>query len=364
MNGEIYEALAKRLDFYTNGFPRTESGVELRILCKLFTPEDVLIALRLRPTPEPAEKIAARTGKPAGEMQIALDDMATRGLIGSWTMDGAQKYNLSPFILGFWEFQVDRLDRELADLFDEYAPHLVGRVGGSKPALARVVPLNAAIDAELQVLNWEDMRSLIAESKSFQLMDCICRKKTALQGKTCSHSMEVCMVFFREEGALDYHHFGGRIVNREEALAVLERTEMEGLVHCTYNIRRGQVWVCNCCPCCCDLLIGLNRHKAPHLLARSNFEARIDADLCTACGKCARNRCPTEAIVKTGGFFAVQPERCIGCGVCVPFCHTGAITLQRRPEAERDNPPADLYAWHAARLTNRTVDDVRARMKE
>jgi Fe-S-cluster-containing hydrogenase component 2 len=208
------------------------------------------------------------------------------------------------------------------------------------------------------------MRGLIAESKSFQLMDCICRKKTALQGRACSHSMEVCMVFFREEGALDYHHFGGRVVSREEALAVLERTEMEGLVHCTYNIRRGQVWVCNCCPCCCDLLIGLNRYKAPNLLARSNFVAHIEAGECTGCGVCARKRCPTEAIVKRDGVYAVLPERCIGCGVCVPFCPTEAIALHRRPQGERDNPPADLYTWHLARAMYRTVADLAARIRD
>ena len=40
MTQEIYRNLAKHLDELPGGFPRTNSGVELRILQKLFSPED------------------------------------------------------------------------------------------------------------------------------------------------------------------------------------------------------------------------------------------------------------------------------------------------------------------------------------
>ena len=39
MNDEIYRRLAQVLDTLPNGFPATESGVEIRLLKRVFTPE-------------------------------------------------------------------------------------------------------------------------------------------------------------------------------------------------------------------------------------------------------------------------------------------------------------------------------------
>lgn len=52
MTEKIYEKLAKHLDNLPGGFPPTKSGVELRILRRLFTPEEAKLALRLIPLPE------------------------------------------------------------------------------------------------------------------------------------------------------------------------------------------------------------------------------------------------------------------------------------------------------------------------
>ena len=40
MSDEIYSRLADALDRLPNGFPRTESNVELRILRKIYSPEE------------------------------------------------------------------------------------------------------------------------------------------------------------------------------------------------------------------------------------------------------------------------------------------------------------------------------------
>ncbi len=44
---DVYKRLAKKLDKLPQGFPATESGVELKILRKIFMPEDAAMALRL-----------------------------------------------------------------------------------------------------------------------------------------------------------------------------------------------------------------------------------------------------------------------------------------------------------------------------
>ncbi len=40
-------------------------------------------------------------------------------------MAGAQTYFLAPFVVGIYEYQVYRLDKELVELFEEYFPTLV-----------------------------------------------------------------------------------------------------------------------------------------------------------------------------------------------------------------------------------------------
>ena len=44
MSEDVYKRLASRLDAIPNGFPATESGVELKILAKIFTPDQAALA--------------------------------------------------------------------------------------------------------------------------------------------------------------------------------------------------------------------------------------------------------------------------------------------------------------------------------
>ena len=351
---DVYQRLAKKLNELPHGFPPTESGVELRILRKIFTPEDSEIALKIRPVPETAQQIATRLGKPLEEMQGILDDMVGKGQIGSAKMGGAQMYMLFPFLIGIWEFQVLRLDKELADLMEEYAPALVGTLGGFSPSLARVIPVNAQISGQHQVYPYEDLRQIMDKAKSFQLMDCICRKEQAIQGRPCTHTLENCLAFSEHEGAFD-KYTRGRLISRDEAVAVLAESEEEGLVHCTYNVQAGQMFVCNCCSCCCGILRSVKELSSPYMLAGSNFFAAIDQDTCEACGICANERCPMDAIVEDDGAYIVQPERCIGCGVCTTTCPSEAVTLIRKPDTDIDQPPSNIMDWYFKRAGNRGV---------
>ena len=352
---DVYNRLATKLDQLPNGYPATESGVELKILQKIFTPEEAEMALKIRPIPEPAEAIAERLGKPIDEMQGILDDMVHKGQIGSANMKGQQVYMLVPFIVGIFEFQLNRLDKELADLVEQYAPFLMTTVGKFPPAVMRVVPINAQIEAQHEVHRYEDLKKTIEGSQSFQVMECICRKERALQGHPCKkHSTEVCMSFAKHEGAFDKYHMG-RIISKDEALRVLDLSEEEGLVHCTYNVQSGQMFVCNCCSCCCGILRGIKHFNAPHLMAKSNFVAFIDQDTCAACGTCADERCPMSAIVEEDGSYRVQTERCIGCGVCTNTCPTSAIALIRKPESDQDQPPDNIVDWYFKRANSRGI---------
>ena len=70
---DIYQKLAHHLDDLPGGFPSTESGVELRILRRLFTPDQAELALHLTLLPEQARVIAYRAKIPHQEAERRLD---------------------------------------------------------------------------------------------------------------------------------------------------------------------------------------------------------------------------------------------------------------------------------------------------
>lgn len=353
---DVYNRLAKRLDELPQGFPPTDSGVELKILQKLFTPEDAEMALKLKALPETAEAIADRLEKPVGSIRNVLDNMAEKGQIGSLKIAGDQTYMLFPFLPGIYEFQVYRLDKELTSLFEEYYPILISAVGGYKPGIARTIPVNTQIKAETKIQRYEDARQIVEQGKSFRVIDCICRKEQKLEGHGCDHTIENCLNISEEENAYDYFTLGGRIISKEEALSILEQTEKEGLVHnAFYNVKEGHAAICNCCSCCCGVLRGVKDFGISDTIAKSNYVAVIDQDTCSECGVCRDERCQMDAIVEEDNGYKVLSESCIGCGVCAVTCPTESITLALRPESEQNIPPDNMIDWYVERSANRGI---------
>jgi Pyruvate/2-oxoacid:ferredoxin oxidoreductase delta subunit len=350
---DVFERLATRLDSLPNGFPRTESGVELRILRAIFSAEDAAMALRIKPLPETAGAIARRLKRPVAETKAVLDRMAERGQIASFRLNGKHVYAFVPFVVGIYEFQLERLTKELADLFEEYAPTFYMTLGGSGPALARVVPVNTRVEAHAQILPHEDLSKMLGKAKSFRVGQCICRKEKAFEGRPCSHTQETCLSFSREENAWDDVPSWGRPINRDEAVALLAAAEREGLVHCTYNTTYDPFFVCNCCSCCCGFLRGMKEFDAPYVLAHASVVSVIDGALCTECGECAAPRCPMDAIAPGDAGYRVDATRCIGCGVCLPVCPTDAIALVARPAGEVAPMPKTVVHWAVERDTAR-----------
>jgi electron transport complex protein RnfB len=349
----VYQRLAARLDRLPNGFPATPEGTELRILAKIFSPEDAALVLRLKAVPETAEQVARRLKRPVAEVRSTLEAMAGRGQILATRLRGRRIYMMLPFVFGFYEFQLDRLDRELAGLFEAYLPAFAAGLGAVKPAVGRVLPVNATISARPEVLQHEDVRAMLGAARSFRVMECICRKERGLEGHPCRHPHETCLAFSSRENAYEDGFSLGRAITRDEALEVIDLAEREGLVHCTYNVQQESIFVCNCCSCCCGFLRLLRDFDAPHALARSNYVAVVDAEACTDCGACLEDRCPMAAIIADDGGYRVLAERCIGCGVCTVVCPTEAITLAARPAEERTVPPRTVVQWALERADNR-----------
>ena len=76
-----YQQLAQALDTLPNGFPPTPDGAELRLLEKLYTPEEAALTAQLSPHLESSEEIASRLGFVHAELRKTLKSLTKRGLI-------------------------------------------------------------------------------------------------------------------------------------------------------------------------------------------------------------------------------------------------------------------------------------------
>ena len=70
-----------------------------------------------------------------------------------------------------------------------------------------------------------------------------------------------------------------------------------------------------------------------------------------ACGVCEDNRCPVGAIAVKGDPAEVNPQRCIGCGLCASACDAEAIVLIPREGVEA--PPATASEMGLRALTEK-----------
>ena len=145
MDSNIYRTLAQRLDSLPNGFPPTPDGVELQLLAHIFTPEEAALAARLRLSLESPEQMALRLGGDPKELREQLKGMARRGLIAAGRMDDGLGYRLMPFVVGIYEMQINRLDAEMAHLFEAYYRQAFGQVLGVQPSVHRVIPIGESV---------------------------------------------------------------------------------------------------------------------------------------------------------------------------------------------------------------------------
>jgi len=347
MGDSAFEQLAEALNRLPNGFPRTESGVEIRILKKIFPLEQAALACHLTGEFEPVDAIARRAGLPPGEVSRLLFKMARGGMVWLDKPDGQVCFRLAPFVVGIYEAQAELMDHELAHLVEDYfAEGGTQGIMGPQPALQRVVPAMGTVKAEA-ILPYEDVRAILLSARTFNVIDCICRLQQDKLGNACKFPMHVCLNFSQNKRVPRPGD-----ISQAEALALLEQSEQVGLVHTVSNVMEGVGYVCNCCGCCCGILRGITKFGIEGSVAYANYYAVIDPQFCANCGNCIE-RCQVGAISEGEAFSVVDRMRCIGCGLCVSGCPNNVARLERKAEVERVSPPKDFAAWEHARLVNR-----------
>ncbi len=338
---DVYKKLALHLDNTPSGFPETESGVELRILKQLFTPDEAELALYLTMMPQTADLIAKRTGKDQETIKKMLIEMGSNGTATHLNTDGIDTFMLLHFVIGIWESQVNRLTKELIKDFNEYVPYLIQHQYKNKTQQLRVVPVNKSVTSQLNVMAYDQVEEIINSQSRILVAPCICRQEHAIMDQGCDKIKESCLIF--GTAARIYERRGiGRIISKDEALEIVQKAVKQGLVAQPSNSKKP-VNICLCCSCCCQILKNIRAFKAPAKIVASNFQAAVDEIQCTACSRC-KDACPMGAVRmdQKRHLAMVDPDRCIGCGLCVTACIFDAAHLVEKDQTRQTEPPEDL----------------------
>ncbi|MHA1803500.1 MAG: indolepyruvate ferredoxin oxidoreductase subunit alpha [Promethearchaeota archaeon] len=353
-NLDIYHELQKHLDSMPVGYPVTESGVEIKILKHLFTPEEAELAINLRYYAEPLEKIYKRvksTGMTIEELDQQLTKMYQKGLINFGTREEENKvvkyYANAPFVIGMFEYQLNRLTPEFIKDAQKYFEEAFLEKEYNKTGIPqlRTIPIEQSIENERNVASYDDLRSIIENSDKIALAKCICRTSKDILGTPCKKTelRESCFTFNR--AAESYIHRGlAREISKEKALEIFKKAEDDGLVLQPGNSQRPMC-ICTCCGCCCEVLSNEKKLAEPARFFATNFQAKVDEAECIGCEICLE-RCNLNAITMENGIAHVNELRCIGCGNCVPTCSSGAIKLYKKKE--EIIPPINTKATYMA----------------
>jgi len=265
---------------------------------------DVALAMGLRKE-RTAEYVAKKLGKPLAETQEMLNELAGIGVCSFRPgVDGKEKYIVPVFAPGVLEMMVGNREQlakypQIAKAFEEYTRLRMGTMSPVLPmghSLMRVIPVEAAIDANPQAVPYERLSYYLSKYNKFSISDCSCRATRRILGQGCGHlEHDICIQvgvgaeFFIRTGR-------ARQVTREEVLELLKKAEENGLVHEIPNLEgMGETTgICNCCSCSCFGLRVAAMFGATDAV-RSNYVSTVDKEKCVACGQCVES-CPTNAL--------------------------------------------------------------------
>jgi ferredoxin len=190
-----------------------------------------------------------------------------------------------------------------------------------------------------EVLSYDEgqemVNALFDSGATVAIGTCPCRRARRIYSTDVPNETDMVFGKWAREYIANYPEYY-REISREEALEMLDVFDRSGFVRQVYgfNDSHGVAFVmCNCADDVCIPLhamrtIGINAYE------KGRSRAVVDAELCkgtASCGRCLA-RCRFNARMPEGK-AAVIEENCMGCGLCVTGCPSGASSLSRVPGA-------------------------------
>lgn len=338
---DAYKNLEDRINWFTQGAPASDTLY--KILQVLYTEKEAKWVALLPVRPFTLKKAARIWGTTEAKAEKLLDRLCEKALLVDSDYRGERQFVMPPPMAGFIEFALMRtrgdIDQKyLSELYYQYmnveedfvkdlffaTETRLGRVYVQEPVLTN--------DKTNHILDYERATHIVEEAKYIGLGICYCRHKMYHAGHPCEINApwDVCLTFDNVARSLAEHGDYARLISKEEAKEVLERSYESNLVQIGENVREHPAFICNCCGCCCEALQAARRFSPMQPVATTNYMPKVSAKTCIGCGKCAKV-CPILAISMKEGRPAIDGEICLGCGVCARNCPTKAISLERRP---------------------------------
>ena len=338
---DAYKNLEDRINWFTQGAPASDTLY--KILQVLYTEKEAKWVALLPVRPFTLKKAARIWGTTEAKAEKLLDRLCEKALLVDSDYRGERQFVMPPPMAGFIEFALMRtrgdIDQKyLSELYYQYmnveedfvkdlffaTETRLGRVYVQEPVLTN--------DKTNHILDYERATHIVEEAKYIGLGTCYCRHKMYHAGHPCEINApwDVCLTFDNVARSLAEHGDYARLISKEEAKEVLERSYESNLVQIGENVREHPAFICNCCGCCCEALQAARKFSPMQPVATTNYMPRVSAKTCIGCGKCAKV-CPILAISMKEGRPVIDGEICLGCGVCARNCPTKAISLERRP---------------------------------
>jgi electron transport complex protein RnfB len=334
MSDKVYLKLREHIDKMPAGYSKTESGADIKMLKKFYTERQAQIALMIGPKPETAEAIAKRIDM---DKDVVIEEIKTMALEGSLfrvTTPNGPLFCHPNFIMGLYEWHVNSVDKEVAELSDDiYDSLFENHWKGRKTKQLRVVPVPTSIDAKSSVKSYDIIRDLVKGPSEgpYAVAPCICRVEQIKKGNEVDRPMETCIVF----GLVAQYYIEnsiGKALTVDQLMDKIDECEAASLVPFSTNSKEI-VNMCMCDKDSCQLFRNLRTFPKPAEEVHAAFYASIDNDSCIGCKKCT-TKCQIDAIVPTDVSAGkktfkhqVDIERCIGCGLCVSHCKQNALTM-------------------------------------